>query len=303
MALSLLAAAGCYTKASAPDTTPYEPSQGQGQRWIVTGGDAAELHAAGAVILDVRAWELHAESHPVGALPVTWEEFSMPQDPERGRLLEDDDALTTRLQALGISSDVPVVVLGQPLGGWGEDGRIVWMLRTLGHPDAAMVDGGMHALLAAGVIMTNEPTAAPSAGNFVVVRRSDWDIQQQELRSLWFPDPPDDAVLVDTREAREFEGDTPYGESRGGHVPGAVHLHWSDLVNSFGYLLGTEALLARLAQRGITPDRTVISYCTGGIRSGWLVALLVDLSFPTPRNYAGSMWEWSASDPTTHPLE
>ena len=49
--------------------------------------------------------------------------------------------------------------------------------------------------------------------------------------------------------------------------------------------------------------RTVISYCTGGIRSGWLVALLVDLNFPTPRNYAGSMWEWSASDPSTHPLE
>jgi thiosulfate/3-mercaptopyruvate sulfurtransferase len=298
-----LAASGCFTQVSPPNTTPYVSSRSAGHRWILSGPDAAKLLAAGAVVLDVRAVELHAASHPVGALPVTWQEFSRSEDPERGRLLADDDRLTLRLQALGISANIPVVVVGQPLGGWGEDGRLVWMLHTLGHPNSALVDGGLLALTGAGVIMTDQPTQSPTPGDFVVARQADWNIGRDALRDLWLADPPDEVVLVDTREPREFEGATPYGESRGGHVPGAVHLHWSELVNSFGYLLGAETLLGVLAQRGITPDRTIVTYCTGGVRSAWLVTLLTDLGFPQTQNYAGSMWEWSASDPTTYPLE
>ncbi len=299
MALPLILVTGCATKSHPPDTTPYESEMG----WILTGEEAAELHAGGAVVLDVRDRALHDHRHVVGALPVTWQEFSVQQDPDRGRLLDDDDTLTARLQALGISVDTPVVVVGRPLGGWGEDGRLVWMLRTLGHPGSALVDGGMHALTGAGLPMTHEPTPSPPPGDFVVDRRDDWNIQRDALRDLWLPEPPDDVVVVDTREPREFDGATPYGESRGGHIPGAVHLHWSDLVNSYGYLLGNDTLRTRLAHRGITPDRTIIAYCTGGVRSAWLITLLKDLNFPTTQNYAGSLWEWSAANPTTHPLE
>jgi thiosulfate/3-mercaptopyruvate sulfurtransferase len=46
-----------------------------------------------------------------------------------------------RGKALGVSGDVPVVVVACSVKGWGEDGRIVWTLRTLGHPAAVFVDG------------------------------------------------------------------------------------------------------------------------------------------------------------------
>jgi thiosulfate/3-mercaptopyruvate sulfurtransferase len=287
----------CYTRSHPPDSEPYASSAG----WIVSGPEAAELHAAGALFLDARDYALYEAEHLEGARHVTWQEFSA-EAPSQGSLLSDDEALTEALQVHGVRSETPVVVVGQPLGGWGEGGRIVWMLRTLGHPTAVLVNGGMHSLAEAGLPVTAEPTPPPARGDFVVARTSEYDIDRDTLAALWLPERPAGVVLVDTREQREFDGATPYGESRGGHVPGAVHLHWAELVNSFGYLFGRDELLARLAERNITPDRTVVTYCTGGVRSGWLVVVLADLGFPDVRNYAGSMWEWSAGDPNDYPL-
>lgn len=99
--------------------------------------------------------------------PVQWQAFSQADAPSRGPLLDDDDALSQRLQAIGVSADRPVVVIADNSQGWGEDGRIVWMLHTLGHEKTYMVDGGIDALLASGSITI--PTVA-GAGDFVVSR-------------------------------------------------------------------------------------------------------------------------------------
>jgi hypothetical protein len=66
---------------------------------------------------------------------VDWRQFSRREAAMRGCLLASDDALATQLQAIGVSQRTPVVVVADPHDPWGEDGRIVWMLRALGHGD------------------------------------------------------------------------------------------------------------------------------------------------------------------------
>lgn len=270
------------------------------QRWLITASEAQQLIHQGATLLDARGKSLGQQRLP-GAQPVHWDQFSPPTAPQRGRLLADDGQLTAKLQALGISADRPVVVFGDPLNGWGEEGRIVWMLRTLGHPQAVMVDGGIAALRQASR-SPSRPTA-PAAprevmGDFVVKRRADWDIQQEQLKAIL---ETSQLVIVDTREPREFAGQTPYGEQRGGHIPGAVHLYFKDVLDQDGKLLPKEAIANKLASLGITPESQVVLYCTGGIRSGWMTAVLTSLGF-SAQNYAGSMWEWSASPASQYPL-
>ena len=53
---------------------------------------------------------------------------------------------------------------------------------------------------------------------------------------------------------------------------------------------------------GIDPDRPVIAYCTGGVRSAW-AALVLSRAGVATANYDGSMWEWAAdaSLPMTDP--
>ncbi|MGB0563059.1 MAG: rhodanese-like domain-containing protein [Spirulinaceae cyanobacterium] len=280
---------------SIAESTPA--TQAQTADWIVTASEAQQLIEQGATLLDARdkGW---GQPQLQGAIAVQWQQFT-PQTPsQRGRLLADDAQLTAQLQALGISAQRPVVVFANPPQGWGEDGRIVWVLRTLGHPHAVLVDGGVAALLAAGVPRQSVAPPAPRAGNFVVQRNPTWQIKQDELLAQL---GADNQVIVDSREPREFAGATPYGEQRGGHLPGAVNLYFKDLLNAEGRLRSRSELLADLAAIGITPQTDVVIYCTGGIRSAWLTTVLVSLGFSV-QNYAGSMWEWSAAPANDYPL-
>lgn len=263
--------------------------------WVIDAAQARALLAEGALLLDTRGEDLR-DALPVSeATAVAWQDFSNPDLPNKGQLLEDDAVLTEKLRALGVSTDTPVIAIADTENGWGEDGRVVWTLRTLGHENSYLVDGGVTALLAGGNLAVT-PSAVP--GDFTVVRTAAYEIKKEELVTLI--DNPD-VVIIDTREPREFAGETPYGESRGGHIPGARHVFFKDLVGADGKIVEGEALKARLAELGVGEDTEVVSYCTGGIRSGFVTAVLSSAGIKA-RNYAGSMWEWSAQDNASYPL-
>ncbi|MEL6555372.1 MAG: rhodanese-like domain-containing protein, partial [Cyanobacteria bacterium J06621_11] len=214
----------------------------------------------------------------------------------RGTLITNDTVLSQKIQDLGVSNEKPVVVFGNPPSGWGEEGRIVWMLRSLGHTQAVMVDGGIQAMSEAGITI---PSVTPATMTFTIERNRDWSIQKNQLKTQL---ASDNLIVIDSREPREFSGSTPYGEQRGGHIPGAVNLYFKDLLDADGKLLPKQTLLNRFESLDITPETTIVVYCTGGIRSGWLAAVLISLGLPA-QNYAGSMWEWSASPADEYPLE
>jgi thiosulfate/3-mercaptopyruvate sulfurtransferase len=109
-------------------------------------------------------------------------------------------------------------------------------------------------------------------------------------------------LLIDSREPREFKGATPYGETRGGHLPGAINLHYRALLDARGRLLPRSRLRAKLGKLGIKKSQPLIIYCTGGVRSGWLTVVLAHLGYRNVKNYPGSMWQWAARDAKTHPL-
>ncbi|MEM9005013.1 MAG: rhodanese-like domain-containing protein [Cyanobacteria bacterium P01_F01_bin.86] len=283
---------------SHPSKTPILAPNALEQRWVVSATEAAQLIEAGATLLDARGQGL-IRKRLQGSVAINWKNFSPQDAATRGRLLDDDTVLTQRLQALGVSHHTPVVVFSNPPGGWGEDGRIVWMLRTLGHQQVVLVDGGFQALVKAGVPLQTGTPKSPQPGNFIVRRNSTWDIQRDTLKKqLGSPN----FVVIDTREPREFSGKTPYGEQRGGHIPGSINLYFKDLLDADGHLLTPQALNAKLQDIGITAATEVVVYCTGGIRSGWLASVLVSQGFSV-KNYAGSMWEWSANSATQYPLE
>lgn len=262
--------------------------------WIVDATRARDLIASGALVLDARQ---DGRGRIKGAVQVDWRAFAPRQGAGRGGLL-GARALTRRLRGLGVRQEQPVLVFGDPLGGWGEEGRIVWMLRALGHQAVAMVDGGYRALRKVGVTRAR---TADRAGDFTAQTPLRFWASREDVRRRLAQ--RDAVVLVDARQRREYDGETPYGERRGGHLPGAVHLHHKSLLDANGYLLPRRRLQARLKALGISPQRFVIVYCSGGVRSAWLVAVLASLSYHQLANYAGSTWEWSAGSVARYPLE
>ncbi len=274
--------------------------QAKSSRWLISADEAKQLIEQGATILDAREQPLQQQGCLQGAIAVTWQQFSQAQAPDRGKLLEDDTVLTQKLQAVGVYKDRPVVAVADPVNGEGEDGRIVWMLRTLGHQKAVLVDGGYEALIQAGIpIVRPAPNLPPNLGDFVVRRTTIWEIQRDELKASL---ERENLVIIDARQPCEYAGETPYGEQRGGHIPGAIHLYYKELLNEDGKLLKREEIVTKLQHKGITPEAEIVTYCTGGIRSGWLTSVLIAVGFKA-KNYAGSMWEWSAAPAASYPLE
>ena len=269
--------------------------------WIVSADEALEIvDQHNPTILDTRGSIAFKWEHLSGAVRANWSDFTPGDKSRRGELLADDDTLQTRLRSLGVSDDRPVLVVGSPPDNWGENGRIVWMLRTLGHDRVALVDGGWSALEQAGADGVMGWSADPGPGDFTVDRQPRWSIQRDELRGHL---ASNDFTLVDTRTRREYDGATPHGESRAGHLPGAIHLHYKTLLTSEGTLKPTERIRSILDERGITSDQPVVAYCTGGVRSAWLVAVFQHLGYDDVRNYAGSTLEWASSSAEEYPLE
>ncbi|MEG4533841.1 rhodanese-like domain-containing protein [Microcoleus sp. D2_18a_D3] len=266
--------------------------------WIVNADLAKQWLEQEATLLDARAPILKWFGRLPPAIPVTWQEFSRSDFPHKGKIIENNTILTQKLQAIGICQDKPVIVVADSVKGWGEDGRMVWMLRTLGHEKAVFVGGGYRALIKAGINRFKSANNPPQTGDFVISRRSHWEIQRDELKAIL---GNDNVVVIDAREPREYAGQTPYGEKRGGHIPGAVHLYYKQLMDKQGQLLARGEIVAILQQKGVSQSTQIVSYCSGGIRSAWLTCVLTNLGF-NAKNYAGSMWEWSASPADSYPL-
>ena len=261
---------------------------------FVAAGDVVAEQAAGALVVDARSLARVADGHVRGAAHLPWERLV--DGPASGRVSDDDALLGERLAAAGLRPGVPVLVYGDwsgqaPGSAWGEEGRAWWALRYLGHEPVRVVYGGVDALMAAGVpFERGAAVTAPASTPYPVRRVEAWRADAEAVRDA------SDAgtALLDTRSPAEFGGQVLYGELRGGHVPGAASLWWETLFDAEGLRAPDEMarVLGALGAGGDANHRA-IAYCTGGIRSGFVVLVGAALGVPMA-NYDGSMWEWAA---------
>lgn len=297
-ALTLLAAGllAATPPAAARETATSAAAVDFDRDWIVTPKAGRELVQQGALVVDARGADLKKRQGPLaGAAAVEWQDLSEPSLPTKGRLLSDAKELERRLQALGLTAERPVVVVADPVNGWGEDGRIAWALRTFGHRKVVIVDGGLPALQQGGPLAIAPPVVP---GTFRATFDARWHVTKEDIKDHL---GKGDLALLDVREPREYAGKTPYGEARGGHIPGAKGLWYKDLLAKDGKLLPRVEIEKVLASKGITKASNVVAYCTGGIRSGWFTTVLTDLGY-SARNYPGSGWEWAGSPAAEYPL-
>jgi thiosulfate/3-mercaptopyruvate sulfurtransferase len=150
-----------------------------------------------------------------------------------------------------------------------------------------MLDGGYNAWVRAGLSTTTEavkPTSTEWTGTRVEERLASWREVKDRIGK-------DDAVILDTRSDGEYCG-TQVRAARGGAVPGAVHLEWTNNLGSDGAFKPAGELKKMYADAGVTPDREVVTYCQGGYRAAHSYLALRLIGYPRVRNYVGSWKEW-----------
>lgn len=256
---------------------------------------ATHLHQPGLRVVDLSQARVHDEAHVPGAVHLDYRLTQAGTPPAPGALPEID-ALGALLGSLGLTPDTHVVAYDDEGGGWA--GRFLWLLAMVGHDRWSYLDGGIHAWIAAGLPLEQQPN---------VPARSDYPVRlcgDEAVDSTWLRTNLGDPSLAiwDARSRDEFLGVRALA-ARGGHIPGAVNLDWVDCMDRQNHmrLKDLERLRATLADLGITPDKNIVTHCQTHHRSGlsWLVGKL--LGFPRIRAYPGSWSEWG--NDTSLPVE
>ncbi|MEA2312970.1 MAG: thiosulfate/3-mercaptopyruvate sulfurtransferase [Solirubrobacteraceae bacterium] len=261
--------------------------------------DAAWLaaHRGEVVVADVR-WYLDGRSgraaydagHLPGAVFVDLDAcLAAPASPAAGRHPLPEPAVFARgMQAAGIG-DRDAVVAYDDAGGT-VAGRLVWMLRALGH-GAALLDGGIGAW--EGELSTGPAESAAPATGAVRFTPAPWP--RERLASAG--DAASSAnVVLDARAGARYRGETEPVDPRAGHIPGARSLPATENLDAQGRFLEREQLRARLLAAGAGGGADVIAYCGSGVNACHTLLALEHAGLPPGRLYAGSWSQWS-SDP------
>lgn len=264
--------------------------------WI-SAAELAEL--SDLVIVDARGAKEYAEGHLPGAVNAPWQTLSdmsgKPGEPGWGEALPPEK-LAAAIGRLGISNGSRVVVYSASPSGWGEDGRVAWTLRLAGLQDVSILDGGIEAWRQSGGEITTRITK-PEPADFILHSLDEsLTADKQAVKAAI-----GSARIVDSRMPEEYAGAQKYGEARGGHLPGAVNIPWTQVFGENGRIRDAAELVRHMREAGISPGDDIIAYCTAGIRSAHLVMALREAGFSRARNYDASFHEW-AGDPSL-PLE
>jgi thiosulfate/3-mercaptopyruvate sulfurtransferase len=200
------------------------------------------------------------------------------------------------LQRIGVNNDATLALYGD-FNNWFA-AFAFWVFKYYGFNDVRIINGGRKKWLQEDRPLTKD-VQNHTRGNYKVAEKepdSNIRVYLDYVRNTLGT-----KLLVDVRSPKEFTGEitappeypTEHAQ-RGGHIPGAANIPWSQAVNdSDGTFKSVGELKTLYESKGITPDKEIITYCRIGERSShtWF-ALKYLLGYPNVKNYDGSWTEW-----------
>lgn len=247
------------------------------------------------VICDVR-WYLadpaqgkaeYLRSHLPGARFTDLDtDLSGPQGPGR-HPLPSVEAFARSLGNMGIGPDHTVVAYDASGGAIAS--RMWWMLDSVGHQSAYVLDGGMPAWERAGLPLTSAfpeitPVHYPTPAGWTGV------VDVGEVKS-WLGR----RVILDARSGDRYRGENETIDPRAGHIPTALSAFFGDNLDSSGQFLPEDALRRRYESLGVDESNPPVAYCGSGVTACHNL-LALRLVGQKGLLYEGSWSDWS-SDP------
>lgn len=244
-------------------------------------------------VVDLCRDSVYSQLHISNAVHLSPAQLLQQQGDATG-LLPESAKLQALINLLCISPEHHVVVYDDEGGAWAS--RLIWNLHCAGFYNASLLNGGIHAWLAAGYATSAEPaliqspmTAETTPFQLDLTQKAAVQIGYDELRNH-----VQNATLQiwDCRTHDEYTG-LRLAARRGGHMPAAIHFEWSTALDRENHLKlkPLPRIRDQLSQCGFDLSQPVVVYCQSHHRSSLAYVLARLLQWPV-RAYDGAWSEW-----------
>ncbi len=247
------------------------------------------LHDPSLLIVDLSSPQNFSQGHIPGAIPVSPQELVAGTPPAPGKL-PDSVQLNRLFSRLGLAPETHIVVYDDEGGGWA--GRFIWTLDVIGHKNYSYLNGGLWAWRAAALPLTTD--IAQTQPTHVEVKINTEPMMDKEtiLSNLGKPN----FKVWDARSREEYLGQR-HTAQKNGHIPGAIHCEWTELMDRNADLRIRADAMDYLLNKGFTESQTIVTHCQTHHRSGFTYLVGKLLGF-TIKAYPGSWSEWGNSPDT-----
>jgi len=216
-------------------------------------------------------------------------------DPARGgrHPLPAPDVFAAQLVAWGITPET-TVVLYDDQNGANAAARGWWMLRSLGHRKAYVLDGGLPAAIAAGAPTSQDvQSAVPSAALYP---HRGWQLPRVDIEEVAKRATSPDWKVLDVRSRERYRGDSEPLDPVAGHIPGAVNLPYASNLDAAGRFRSPTELRAQYTELlgGTSPAHLVV-HCGSGVTACHTLVALEIAGLSGAALYVGSWSEWCRS--------
>jgi thiosulfate/3-mercaptopyruvate sulfurtransferase len=238
----------------------------------------------------------HAAGHLPGALYVHLDrDLSGPKTGHNGRHpLPPREALAARAGAWGVAPGVQVVAYDAQGGPYAA--RAWWLLRWLGHAEAAVLDGGPAAWTAAGGAMSTAPAAQRAVAPYPALAPAMPTLDADALLARLPEVAAGGLRLFDARAAERYRGDVEPLDPVAGHIPGATLRFFKDNLGPDGRFKPAAQLRAEFEALGGANSSAVVHQCGSGVTACHNLLAMAHAGLGTSVLYPGSWSEW-CSDP------
>lgn len=252
----------------------------------------AYLESPDILIVDLCNHNVYAQTHIPGSVHLDYAKIVAAKPPVMG-LLPDAETLRQLFSSMGLTPEKHVVAYDDE--GGGRSARLIWTLDAVGHTRYSMLNGGLHAWLKEARPTVNTEHHHPTSEYPLQIDNTPVANRNYILSQL----EKDDVVLLDSRSPEEYRGEKKLA-AHAGHIPGAVNMDWFLVMDKERNMrLRPEAELRKLlTERGISKDKTVVTYCQTHHRSALTYFVLKLLGYPNIKGYPGSWSDWGNSDDT-----
>ncbi len=201
--------------------------------------------------------------------------------------LPNVDKLAKKLGSIGIHLDRKVVFYDDADGMFAA--RAWWLLNYMGHKQNMILEGGYQAWVEQGYQVTSVlPESDPVMFHAEVSPDEVVTIQEVQDRD------PTKSVLIDSRSFARYIGEEEPLYQKAGHIPGAKHYFWQDVLTNEGKWKDQAALREHF--KALENKEEIIVSCGSGISACPNVIALKKAGFKHVKLYPGSFSDWISYD-------